>query len=90
MFDIITDMRRQRVAMVQTAEQYLLVYQGVKQLFQEQLKVIDSHPYENLDEDGEPLGMEGEGEGPIQHQHYEEVVLSQERSQGDGKLSNTQ
>ena len=49
-------MRGQRVAMVQTVDQYILVHRAVKELFLEQLKIIDSHPYENVDDDGQPLG----------------------------------
>ncbi|KAL1455202.1 hypothetical protein WDU94_009313 [Cyamophila willieti] len=45
-------MRKQRIAMVQTKEQYILVHQAVKELFLEQLRMIDSHPYENIDSDG--------------------------------------
>lgn len=48
-------MRRQRIAMVQTQEQYMLCYRAVAALFEQQLKMIDDHTYENLDEDGEPL-----------------------------------
>lgn len=48
-------MRRQRIAMVQTKEQYVLVHQAVRELFREQLSVIDSHPYENVDPDGSLL-----------------------------------
>lgn len=38
--------------MVQTKEQYVLVHQAVRELFKEQLLMIDSHPYENVDPDG--------------------------------------
>ncbi|GFR31115.1 tyrosine-protein phosphatase non-receptor type 12 [Trichonephila clavata] len=55
LFNVIADMRRQRIAMVQTKEQYVLVHKAVSSLFEQQLRVIDSHTYENLDEDGEPL-----------------------------------
>lgn len=48
-------MRRQRIAMVQTVEQYMLCYKAVATLFEQQLKMIDTHTYENIDEDGEPL-----------------------------------
>ena len=48
-------MRRQRIAMVQTVDQYVLVHRAVKELFLEQLRVIDAHPYENVDGDGRPL-----------------------------------
>ncbi|RWS15342.1 tyrosine phosphatase-like protein [Dinothrombium tinctorium] len=41
--------------MVQTQEQYMLCYRAVAALFEQQLKLIDAHTYENLDEDGEPL-----------------------------------
>lgn len=33
----------------------MLVHKAVSSLFEQQLRVIDSHTYENLDEDGEPL-----------------------------------
>ncbi len=55
LFELVKDMRRQRIAMVQTVEQYILVHRAVKELFLEQLRVIDSHPYENVDDDGNPL-----------------------------------
>lgn len=49
---LVREMRRQRVAMVQTTEQYILVHRAVRELFREQLRVIDSHPYENIDVNG--------------------------------------
>jgi len=55
LFDLIADMRRQRVAMVQTKDQYILVHRALRELFIEQLKMIDAHPYENLDVYGHPL-----------------------------------
>lgn len=57
LFEIISDMRRQRIAMVQTVEQYMLCYKAVSTLFEQHLKLIDSHTYENIDCDGEPLGI---------------------------------
>ena len=48
-------MRRQRIAMVQTVDQYMLCHCAVRELFLEQLRVIDSHPYENVDNDGRML-----------------------------------
>ena len=48
-------MRKQRIAMVQTLEQYMLCYKAVATLFEQQLKMIDSHTYENIDGDGEPI-----------------------------------
>ena len=55
LYDILVDMRKQRIAMVQTYEQYVLCYHAVAALFEQQLKIIDAHTYENLDEDGHPL-----------------------------------
>lgn len=55
LYSIIQEMRKQRIAMVQTLEQYMLCYKAVAALFEQQLKIIDAHTYENLDEDGEPL-----------------------------------
>uniref|UniRef100_A0A8D8PTC7 protein-tyrosine-phosphatase n=1 Tax=Cacopsylla melanoneura TaxID=428564 RepID=A0A8D8PTC7_9HEMI len=52
LFTLVREMRKQRIAMVQTKEQYILVHQAVKELFLEQLRMIDSHPYENIDSDG--------------------------------------
>lgn len=62
LYQIIREMRMQRIAMVQTKEQYVLVHRVVAALFEQQLRIIDSHTYENLDEDGEPLlGSTGPG-----------------------------
>ncbi|XP_018908297.2 uncharacterized protein [Bemisia tabaci] len=55
LFSLVRNMRKQRIAMVQTKEQYVLVHQAVRELFREQLKTIDSHPYENIDCNGMPL-----------------------------------
>ena len=50
--------------MVQTKDQYILVHRAVKELFQEQLKIIDSHPYANVDQDGLPFDLKKELEEP--------------------------
>ncbi|CAG7721392.1 unnamed protein product [Allacma fusca] len=57
LFVLVREMRKQRIAMVQTKDQYILVHRAVKELFQEQLKIIDSHPYANVDENGLPLDL---------------------------------
>mgnify|MGYP001451476625 CR=1 FL=1 len=54
-YSLVQDMRRQRIAMVQTVDQYMLCHRAVRELFLEQLRVIDSHPYENVGRDGRPL-----------------------------------
>ncbi|PNF17113.1 hypothetical protein B7P43_G09096 [Cryptotermes secundus] len=58
LYKLVQDMRKQRIAMVQTKEQYVLVHQAVRELFREQLRMIDSHPYENIDANGMPLVKE--------------------------------
>ena len=40
--------------------QYMLCHRAVRELFLEQLRVIDSHPYENVGNDGRPLAAERE------------------------------
>jgi len=60
LYALVQDMRRQRIAMVQTVDQYMLCHRAVKQLFLEQLRVIDSHPYENVGCDGRPLAADSE------------------------------
>lgn len=49
LFKIIQEMRQQRVAMVQTRDQYVLVHKVVGALFEQQLKLLDSHIYQNID-----------------------------------------
>lgn len=46
---IISEMRQQRMAMVQTLEQYILCHRAIAALFMRQIDLIDSHIYENLD-----------------------------------------
>jgi len=55
LYNLVQDMRRQRIAIVQTVDQYMLCHRAVRELFLEQLRVIDSHPYENVGNDGRPL-----------------------------------
>ncbi|KFM68304.1 Tyrosine-protein phosphatase non-receptor type 12, partial [Stegodyphus mimosarum] len=55
LFHIALELRRQRIAMIQTKEQYMLAHRAVATMFEQQLNVIDNHTYENIDEDGEPL-----------------------------------
>ncbi|XP_015918846.2 uncharacterized protein [Parasteatoda tepidariorum] len=71
LFNVIADMRRQRIAMVQTKEQYVLVHKAVSSLFEQQLRVIDNHTYENLDEDGEPLILK---ELQMEDDIYEDIL----------------
>ncbi|CAL8114874.1 unnamed protein product [Orchesella dallaii] len=65
LFNLVRDMRRQRIAMVQTKDQYILVHRAVRELFEEQLKIIDSHPYANVDINGLPLEIRAELEEPV-------------------------
>lgn len=58
LYKLVRDMRKQRIAMVQTKDQYILVHKAVKELFQEQLRMIDAHPYENVDLNGMPVNRE--------------------------------
>jgi len=55
LFSLVREMRGQRIAMVQTRDQYVLVHRAVKELFLEQLKIIHSNPYANVDIYGLPL-----------------------------------
>ncbi len=83
LFELVKDMRRQRVAMVQTADQYILVHRAVRELFLEQLRVIDAHPYENVDGDGNPLASGGSSSEQITPDYETVFVASGEQVQGD-------
>jgi len=72
-------MRKQRIAMVQTKEQYILVHQAVRELFREQLRMIDSHPYENIDANGMPLVKEEQE--PV-YDSPTIIVLAENNSEG--------
>ncbi|XP_047737222.1 uncharacterized protein LOC108680035 isoform X2 [Hyalella azteca] len=54
---MVKDMRRQRVAMVQTRDQYMLLHRALRHLFTDRLALIDEHPYANIAVDGSPLGL---------------------------------
>lgn len=82
LYELVKDMRRQRIAMVQTVDQYILVHRAVRELFEEQLRVIDSHPYENVDEEGMPIGR-NDDDTP----DYETIFIKSNKSQQhQGKL----
>ena len=51
LYALVQEMRRQRIAMVQTVDQYMLCHCSVRELFLEQLRVIDIQ-YENVGNDG--------------------------------------
>lgn len=51
LFNIIREMRQQRMSMVQTIDQYILCHRAVAAIFLKQLSLIDDHIYENLDDD---------------------------------------
>ncbi|XP_040578834.1 uncharacterized protein [Lepeophtheirus salmonis] len=55
LFELVKEMRKQRIAIVQTVDQYILVHRAVRELFLEQLRVIDTHTYENVDNNGLPI-----------------------------------
>ncbi|KAM4563112.1 tyrosine-protein phosphatase non-receptor type 22 [Odontesthes bonariensis] len=46
-YHLVQDMRTQRPSVVQTKEQYLLVYRTIKLLFQRYLHSMDAHTYQN-------------------------------------------
>eukprot|EP00096_Caligus_rogercresseyi_P016245 TRINITY_DN884_c0_g1_i2.p1 TRINITY_DN884_c0_g1~~TRINITY_DN884_c0_g1_i2.p1 ORF type:complete len:992 (-),score=351.14 TRINITY_DN884_c0_g1_i2:57-3032(-) len=55
LFELVKEMRKQRISIVQTVDQYILVHRAVRELFLEQLRVIDTHTYENVDNNGLPI-----------------------------------
>lgn len=87
-------MRRQRIAMVQTKEQYILCYRAVATLFEQQLKMIDAHTYENLNEDGEPLmnseNEDGEEEKMAEEEPAENKTALQVVSSEPDSLTNSE
>lgn len=65
---IISDMRQQRMAMVQTLEQYILCHRAVAALFVRQLELIDKHIYENvepIDDDDDEAAFDEQDLGPV-------------------------
>ena len=79
LLSLVCEMRKQRIAMVQTKEQYVLVHQAVRELFREQLRMIDSHPYENIDCNGLPLIKY-----PTPEPMYESVMNYQPNNKTEG------
>ena len=71
LYNLVREMRRQRIAMVQTVDQYMLCHRAVRELFLEQLRVIDSHPYENVGNDGRPLVDRAKSSTP----EYETIMI---------------
>lgn len=49
LYDVIAEMRRQRMAIVQSLEQYVFVHEAIAELFKRQLELISKHPYENME-----------------------------------------
>ncbi|XP_063851164.1 tyrosine-protein phosphatase non-receptor type 12-like isoform X2 [Scylla paramamosain] len=81
LFGLVKEMRRQRVAMVQTREQYILLHRAVRELFKERLKVIDAHPYENIATDGTPLILREK------ESDYEELYMRPEKQDESAKVT---
>ena len=77
LYNLVREMRRQRIAMVQTVDQYMLCHRAVRELFLEQLRVIDSHPYENVGNDGRPLVDRAKSTTP----EYETIMIGKAPSQ---------
>lgn len=72
LYSIISDMRQQRMAMVQTLEQYILCHRAVAALFMRQLELIDKHIYENVEivddddeDDDEETNFDEQDLGPV-------------------------
>ncbi|KAF2350207.1 PTP type protein phosphatase [Trinorchestia longiramus] len=75
---MVKEMRRQRVAMVQTRDQYVLLHRAVRHLFKDRLALIDEHPYANICLDGSPLGLHTSvaQEGASNHQYTQRNVVT--------------
>ena len=95
LFELVREMRKQRVAMVQTVDQYILVHRAVRELFLEQMRVIDAHPYENIDDDGNPLCKNPDEVIPeyetifVKSEEDIEKILSQKMGQGQKPVMGT-
>ena len=85
LYNLVKEMRRQRIAMVQTVDQYMLCHRAVKELFLEQLRVIDSHPYENVGNDGRPLVDREKNTTP----EYETIIMGKGQDVDIDKVLNT-
>ena len=85
LYNLVKEMRRQRIAMVQTVDQYMLCHRAVRELFLEQLRVIDSHPYENVGNDGRPLVDRDKNSTP----EYETIMIAKSQDVDIDKVLNT-
>ncbi|XP_078276424.1 tyrosine-protein phosphatase non-receptor type 22-like [Rhinoraja longicauda] len=63
-YNLIQEMRTQRPSVVQTKEQYELVYRAVSILFEKQLEVINTNPGFSIDEQIEELPVTSESPEP--------------------------
>ena len=49
------------------------LFRAVKELFLEQMRVIDSHPYENVGDDGQPL-LDADNRQDVMIRNYKHMV----------------